>query len=269
MTNLGLQIELPLMPVYPPEDKYGYYNDPEKTQGWIGLLNCRVGTNTELPGIVLLRARQSTAVQVKRIVFGTEPSKHTVLVGAKVAAQAVPTKITIIQDDESGAVRSYHWLARQIIINESLLNQNIGYYVSTASGSNIKQINWAFQYYSIWNSRTKILTLPGPTWLVQDLISINFQSRKSCPDPEFSIFIRGSHALVRKGSSFSNAEQRQIYDWLKRYSQRDDTEDVILKANDGKKVRIVVEVRLKKVCHWDILEVDVDNCPAGTATWRA
>jgi hypothetical protein len=93
MTNLGLQIELPLVPVYPHEEYPGY--DPEEIQGWIGPLNCGIETGSELPGIVLWQGGgDDTAGQIERTEFGS-PSKQTVLVSARIAAQAVPTKITI------------------------------------------------------------------------------------------------------------------------------------------------------------------------------
>ncbi|KAI9859627.1 MAG: hypothetical protein M1813_006558 [Trichoglossum hirsutum] len=131
------KIELPLVPVYLHEEYPGY--DLEEIQSWIGLLNCGIETGSELPGIVLWQGGgDDTAGQVERTEFGS-PSKQTVLVSARVAAQAVLTKITI-QHSESRIVRDYTYGYRQVIINESLATRNIGYYISKASASNVEQI---------------------------------------------------------------------------------------------------------------------------------
>ncbi|KAI9863599.1 MAG: hypothetical protein M1813_003622 [Trichoglossum hirsutum] len=249
MTNLGLQIELPLVPVC-------YKYDPEEIEGWVGLLNCGTGTDSELPGILLYPAgKDDTTRRFERIQFG-RPLKQTGLVGARVAAQAVPTKVTIIQYNESRSARDYIFGYCQVIINESPTIRNIGYYISNAFASDVERISWASPYHLKWDPGTKILTVPG-SHITNDLITLNFKSKKICLDPEFSILICGGNAIVRKGLSFTWTENYRFRDILKIQSPQEE-EDMFLTCSDGIEFKIVVVMRMKMVCHWQIIQVDVD-----------
>ncbi|KAH0547710.1 hypothetical protein FGG08_000199 [Glutinoglossum americanum] len=262
MTNLGLQIKLPIVSLYTP-DRYHERYDVEEIHCWIGLLSCGAGTDSELLGIVLwlVGVDRTTAKQVERIQFGYPPSKRTVLVGARVAAQAAPTKVTIIQHSESRDVREFIFGFRQVIINESNTIRDVGYHVSTASALDMLGARWGDSYYAKWNSKAKVLTVSG-AHNTRDLLDFRFESR-NYPDPEFSVLIRGGNAIVREGSSFSSTEKSKFYEFLSDHSQQEDTEDIVLTSNDGGKFRIVVTVREKEVYHWRILEVDVDAVNIG------
>jgi len=108
-----------------------------------------------------------------------------------------------------------------------------------------------------WNTETRVLTVDN-AYATHYLLNFHFKSWESCPDPELSVLIRDSNAIARKGSSFSRTEEDQFYDFLKDHSQQEDTMNVILTGNDGKKFRIVVTTREKRVCHWRIVQLDVD-----------
>jgi hypothetical protein len=246
MTNQGLQIELPLLPVYTPESRYQYHQ-PDEIHGWVGLLSCSAGTGTKVPGI-------------ERTQFGYPSAKQTLLVGVRAATQATLTKITILQHKESQSVRNYSGGYRHTIINTSEALRAVGYRISTASGRNMDRIRWGYGYHPRWDPVQNIFTIHGDH-ITKDLVRICFKLRPGITCHEFSVFMRAKHAIVREGPSFTEAEQRTFYDFLKDKSQKDDDDDpVVTGANESacQRYRIVVSIEKKVVFRWCMYEVSVD-----------
>lgn len=91
--------------------------------------------------------------------------------------------------------------------------------------------------------------------LYKALLIISFKSENG--SPEFSILIKGENAVVRDGSKFSVAQLSLLLETL----QGDNTKAMVLTCNAGRRVRIVVMVHERRVCHLQICEVKVDCVP--------
>jgi heterokaryon incompatibility protein (HET) len=251
ITNLGLDIRLPLVPVYNTGIVIGRRQNPDEIQGWIGLLNCGPGTDIGLPGIALCPT--VVAGQVKRIGFGSR-SWRTGLVGPRGAAQAVRTKITIVEEDEMLSVGDVRF--RKVIVNESRSLLDLGYRVLTASATNVMGKFQARPYEVKWDSKAKILTV-NDIKVTEDLLIITFQSLQSCIDPHFTVLIRDENAIVRQGL-FTKGSELQFYEFLEVHSQKDDKEDAVLRGWGQTEFQVVVTVKEDEIAVWHILEVNVD-----------
>lgn len=95
MTSVGLQIELPLVIIPVPSQSL----DLMDVAGWVGLLNCRAEKipESDLVGVLLKESRDGI---FKRVPIGRawKTSKQTMLVGERLAIQAIPTNITITRE---------------------------------------------------------------------------------------------------------------------------------------------------------------------------
>jgi hypothetical protein len=79
LNNAGSQIEIPLIPVYPPQP---YYNNqaPDEIQGWIGLLSCSTGVVLVPEGL-----QGDFPAEVTRVRYSKLRDKHTLRVGPRAA----------------------------------------------------------------------------------------------------------------------------------------------------------------------------------------
>jgi hypothetical protein len=261
LTNLGLQMELPLVPVYTPESRLSYYGSDE-IHGWVGLLSCSAGIATKIPGIVFWSASadDEKAHLVERMEFGFPSRKDTFLVDVSAATRATLTKTTILRRNESQSVRRYCSGYRHTIINVSEALRDAGYRISTASGENVKGIGWSSEYYPGWDPVKHILTIQGDH-ITEDLVRICFELAPGTINHEFSVFVRAQNAIVREGPSFSEAERRIFYDYLGDKSQKEDDDDPVIFSTDGSargRYRIAVSIDKKVVFRWCMYKVSVD-----------
>jgi hypothetical protein len=126
VTKSGLQIELPIVAVNPPELPYGY-DSSNAIQGWVGVLNCLVGGALEFVGIILRTLPgQRQSAQAERIRYGDAWSQLTVRIGPRAACQVVRSKVTIIQGNETQTALNSYYSVRHFIINESQALLDIG-----------------------------------------------------------------------------------------------------------------------------------------------
>jgi hypothetical protein len=263
LTNLGLQMELPLVPVYaPPNSHLSNHYGSNEIYGWVGLLSCLAGIATKIPGIVFWQAGadRETPHHVERTAFGYLSRKHTFLVDVPAATQATLTKITILQRNESQFVRGYCEGYRHTIIKVSEALRDAGYEISTASGWNVEGIGWDFGYYPKWDPVKHVLSIQGDH-ITHDLVRIRFKLAPGIISHEFSVFVRGQNAIVREGPSFSKAERRTFYDYLEHKSQKEDDDDPVITSTDCNargRYRIAVSIDKKVVFRWCMYEVSVD-----------
>lgn len=263
MTNLGLQIELPLIPVHMPESNYPN-NELYGIRRWVGLLSCSAGIGTTVPGIVLRPARTNfgTSDYVERIAFGHPPAS-TLFVGVRAATQATLTKINIVQSIEIQQIRAGCTGYRHTVINTSERLRGLGYHISTASSRNIDRISRSHLSGLAWDPVQNILTSRGDDYTCY-LVRICYKLRLGRTSHEFSVFIRANNAIVREGPSFTEAEQRTFYDFLKDRSQKDDDDDPAVTGTDESACRryhIAVSIEKKVVFRWCMYEVGIDAVP--------
>lgn len=268
LTNVGLQMELPLVPVYTPKSSLDYYG-PNLIHGWVGLLSCSAGIATKIPGIVLWPAGtdRETPRHVKRTEFGYDSIKHTFLMDVRAATQATLTKITILREDESQSFREQLEGYRHTIINVSRVLRDAGYSISDAFAWNVEDAHWSDGYHPKWDPVKHILTVQ-PEHNTADLIQICFWLASESINHQFSVFIRARNALVREGGSSSIEERRLIYDYLEHNSQKEDDVPVIIQTVGSAHARYRIAVSIDKtvVFRWCMYEVSVNavRCEAAS-----
>lgn len=103
--------------------------------------------------------------------------------GPPVAAQAVPTNVTITQENESRSVRRSKSGYRQILINESPTIGGMGYRVSDGRLHGEYGLIGS-DSYARWNPSSKVLTLPDVN-RTNGLLGFKFESQNPVPDPEY------------------------------------------------------------------------------------
>jgi hypothetical protein len=268
MTNLGLQIELPLVPVYTPKSHYNYY-EPNQIHGWLGLLGCSAGMGTKVPGIILWAGGVNNETpdrhRLQRASFNDYfERKNTFLLGVRAATQATFTKITILRYKKTPIVRDKASHFRHIVINETQELRHIGYRTRTASAQLMGRMRWPEACFPTWCPDQRLFTIQDD-YAVEYLVRVHFELRRSEINHQFSVFIRARNAtknvIVRQGSAFTELELRQIYDFLKENSQQDDGDDPVISiAHRGEYIRyrIVVSIEKKVLFRWSMYEVSVD-----------
>lgn len=123
LTNLGLQLELPILPVY----GWDYLSDCQKKVRWIGLLSCLANEGTKIPGIVLWPSYEYPEVPSRLDRTRMLSGHHTFLVDVPTAVRATLTKITILQGKAKHPARSLCWGYRHTTVNPSEALRQAGY----------------------------------------------------------------------------------------------------------------------------------------------
>lgn len=265
MTNMGLQMELPLVPVQVlPELGLDY--DPDHPPGWVALLTCRTSDISGILGIVLVPSESSDQLVYRgKILDGpgglsAKTSVMTVVIGPRVAAQAVPMKITIVEQMEGFSVREYTYIQRQFIPMQTQAFRSFGYNVATAGGSHVPRANRDGDNIDSWNPSTEVLTLLHNP-LSQDLVWLDFQSRNNEFCPEFTVLIRHNKLIVRRGISFSSEQLKECFDVLGQHGQDMGEEDLLLEDNEGQRKKVHVTMTSKRVHHLNIIQLSIDAVP--------
>jgi hypothetical protein len=258
LTNIGLQIQLPLVPVFQPNDPFV----PDGGRGWIGLLSCSTGSSLEFVGILLcpMGRNDESSARVTRARIGTGTSCNTLVVGSRAVVRSVLETVTIIGFDESQRVRGYHWGYRQIVVNESRALQDMGYQVRNGTGWNIAEPSGkVYGYNPIWDPETMILTIEGEN-IFRDIIELCFEPSWSGHNTKFTIFMRtvSSRAIVREGDAFSEDDKRSFYDYLEHQSSQDDTGNVVIPDSEGNLFQVSVGIHATRVYNHRLFEVNVD-----------
>ena len=260
MTNLGLEIELPMVPICSPTSKKAFAASNKHT-GWIGLLSCSSGTDTELVGIILFPpVPDATSDQrVGRVnIWRDELPYHSVIVGSRVAAQSVLQKVTIVPEEEGRRSRGYFLGCRQIIINESQTLRGIGYHIRNGTGLNIAEDRGLWGYKPSWDPEKMLLTIEDKR-ISKDLLKFCFESQWNGPRTAFTIFLRTASrsAIVRRGSTFSEEDIHSFYDLLDERHQ-DNADKTVITDSENEPFRVVVTIKEIAVYGWRIFEVNVD-----------
>jgi hypothetical protein len=188
MTNHGLQIHLPLVPVYPSEDTVHLIR--EEPDGWIGLLNCKMDLNGWLVGIILSPSTNSSTGSLARAEYG-DPPNHTVLVDARYAALAILKNVTIIQNFGNSAwndsLLNPDWqITHQIVVNCDQIEW-MDYKIKAVASVNKQR--WIHDYGQAWNQASCVLSI-GYSLPSDELYVFNFISDQDFP--EFSVVVKVS-----------------------------------------------------------------------------
>jgi hypothetical protein len=107
VTNLGLQMQLPLVPV----SLANYYSVEDVSIGWIGLLSCSTGSSLEFLGIPFCPAGgdEESSTQVTRTQIDADHNPYNALVvGSRPAVRSTLETITISRHNERN-----EWITRK------------------------------------------------------------------------------------------------------------------------------------------------------------
>jgi hypothetical protein len=264
LTNIGLQIRLPVVPVFQPDDPL--YS--KAYRGWIGLLSCSTGSRSKFVGVLLLLGNandeSSTVATRARYRAGTF-YYNTLVVGSRAASRSSLKTLTIARFDESGRKRgryfSHPLSYRQIVVNESVALRDMGYHVKNGTGWNIAQSTWN-PYNPTWNPKSMILTIEGRN-IFRDLLEFCFEPSWTRQDTAFTVFMCtiSSRAIAREGKFFSRDDKRGFYDHLEHNFLSDEMENVVIPDRQGKFFRVSVEIHASIVYSHRLYELNVDVVP--------
>lgn len=215
MTNTGLQIDVPLAPLYERTKDGRTFSE---VQGWVGILNCSTGQPDEFLGILLAPVRRAAypPMSVGRTsYFVAGPSEtecHTVIVGPRTAIHAVHHSIVISRLNQIGPMPGSFTEYTSVVVTEDLLASQAGIEVYDAVSRNVRYSPWRQLNSSLWNQSTKVLRVRRiePTiWAF-----FRFHFRVSSIDAEFTVFARQDRHIVRLGFSASEVEDKSAFDYL-------------------------------------------------------
>jgi hypothetical protein len=276
LTNVGLQIRLPLVSVYQPDDEIV----SKAGGGWIGLLRCSSGKSQEFLGIPLVPAAgdiQAVARQMEEP-LGSQTDEAviqqmsrvqimkrmnpvvTLVVGPRAAVKSVPGTIIISRYGSEDWETEYHSGDQQFIVNESKTLQELGYRIKFVTRFNITQWNGEVHGCDlIWSPETRVLTMEDH-YTRGELIEFGFEIPGDELNSRFAIFVRpaNSGATVRKGATFSKYEKRTICHHLRKQEKQDDADAITIFGNEGRSFKVSARVNKTEVYLHRIFEVNVE-----------
>lgn len=199
VTNLGLQIEIPLVPIFPPRQRREGCVPSHLAHCWVGILSCLPCSDSELVGIVLSSWSKFDRDKRMRRVSMPYESGMTFIVGSRGAAQSTLEKVTII--------KSYWINSRdvcedlcQIVVNPSRTLQDMRFQVT--KGAAIQRTidrRWV-DMKSAWDRDGMLLTVPQR--IILDGICF-FEFQRHHTDSGSTLFMCASpmRAVVNTGPS--------------------------------------------------------------------
>ncbi|KAH7111829.1 heterokaryon incompatibility protein-domain-containing protein [Dendryphion nanum] len=255
MTNIGLQIQLPLVSVDDPDgsnDLDAPDNPSDGWRSWIGLLSCSAGTSSGFLGIFLCSFDIDSylSMNLERVSINIDGySCKTMVVGPRAAVRSTLRSITILRDYDNHAVRNAYYGFRQIIVNESQAFQGIGYHVSNGAAE--------FGDEYVWDPMAKVLTIEGER-KSSDLLRFCFEAKWNKSNSGSTLFLcpNSKRAIIREGTSFSMQQSIDIQRYLQDSNLDNLANEICVKDSKDNPFEVVVEVNeKKKVYRWRIFEV--------------
>jgi hypothetical protein len=256
MTNQGLTVELPLIEFVPRKADSGEFVQKFA----VGILTCTTSTKSALLGILLAESDNSRTrmhrVAVNTGDFTETDSAMIFFLGPRLAAQAVPRRITVTNTLEKFIYREISTTHLQLLVNQSKTLRPFGHIVTGG-----KSLSSQGAHDSVtWDSDASVLTVDGKYW-DQHVIDLTFKSH--CADRQysgFSVLIHANNAIVRNGSALCLEEQKTCYEILdSQIRKTDEEENVVLTTDDDRKVIIVATMSdIKERHHWSIRQVNIE-----------
>ena len=303
-TNLGLQIELPLISFPFPNSRRSFDGDPNKKTGsglWrssgadgaVGLLTCNTSNASEQLGIVLiphnadrnmriLKDNPNTRMERAEVVDMGQVRSATVRIKPREAAAAVTSKIIIVESDTAFNARIEKHVYYQIVPQTSKdLRCDFGYRMVAAFISH-DYLGRRREGTETWDPENEILVLPADDFVreafAREEIVFAFQSNDESRYPAFSVIVKDQKVTVRGGIDVTEKDKFAFFDSTAYNAQRSDKkgsenrglgqEGVILQYEDGTWCKVDVLVNYKDVHLWKIIEVDIDTVYIGKGARR-
>ncbi|KAF2029555.1 hypothetical protein EK21DRAFT_112764 [Setomelanomma holmii] len=228
-TNAGLQIELPVLPLFP-TSKVGKYDLDNWAKlsntliGWIGLLNCSPIGLSELTGIFLrstLRSDESGGV-VERAQLALSTPRSTVAIGLGLVAQSSMKKLVIVDGDNeelrpSSVFNPDRDSSFRIALTETEYFSSLDYDIS--AGESLDRPSHQRGTTS-WEPRTKVLMVTcTDVWrgnTLHGFCSFCFRRSHKQGEWDFTVFARTSTTTADpiRGAVFTNQDKDVMFDNL-------------------------------------------------------
>lgn len=201
VTNVGLEIELPVLPIYASSIHYVPLDDYQgQQQGWIGVLNCSLGDGWELVGIILriLPIPRGSDAEVERgecLLHENGKEIGAVIVGVRTAMQARRKKVLIFNHDSHRIHRLRHEPLAYAVQKSRALRE-AGYEVSHTGTSSTALVSQDSNRWHRWDATEHIFTAWGEN-INDGAWFIEFCNDSSLS--RFTIFVRKGAWLLRDG----------------------------------------------------------------------
>lgn len=256
VTNLGLQVEMPLVPISNTRSVTHSDGRIYPPVGLVGLLRCSLSNEMAYLGIVLCPTKGDceSATEFRRLKFN-RISKHTVIIGPRATTIATTKKITIVRHDKNRNVREHRHRKgrRHYVITESQALIDMGYRVHQVSYGDVCDRAWLSKPDAQWNPIAMVLSVDGKVHNQKDILRFTFKTQQGGPDAVFSISMRDPHAYLQepqgaKSGASSDTYTEVLYPSVSKTTPKD---------SEGKYYRILVTAKKKEVHSDVIVEVHV------------
>ncbi|KAH7077582.1 heterokaryon incompatibility protein-domain-containing protein [Paraphoma chrysanthemicola] len=158
ITNQGLIMELPLIEFIPSEDLSSFHS----RRYAVGILTCKIWTEPTLLGILLTESDHSSnlmhRVRMNKGTFNNPNYASTLLVGPRLAAEAVSKEITILDPNEVVPTRNSRMKYYQILVNQTKILQSLKYAITFESKCLYLENGRVKHHPATWEPRTSVIT---------------------------------------------------------------------------------------------------------------
>ena len=249
ITNIGVQIQLPLVPVF------------GQDEAWIGLLSCSTGSPQEFLAIPLYRGTLDDWSR-RRVVrvpsWKGSASCKTIVVGLRTALRSSIETITIMDFIHRRQFLQAHTAHILLNISQALVDKR--YRVKSMKGLD----------FSRQRDQVVDLTWNTAKWILQakyayggrefELFEFQFDTWLGGERSTFTVFmhISSCKAIAREGNIFSEDEKRSFEAYIKDESIQDDMKSATIADKYGNMYQITVGVHLKKVYDRQLFELNID-----------
>ena len=263
ITNMGLQIQLPIVSVFKdPDSRFA------EDEVLVGLLGCSTGSFQEFLGILLFRGWDWSHEGVNRMTTLTHPfAWKTIVVGSRIAMRSEMQGVIITDDDRRVETFQRRGTA-QILVNVTSNLHKLGHRVQRGMASGLTEMKWR-TIDPTWHRETKILdTGMGGNDVRMDLFEFLFKASWGDQSSTFTVFMQTQFlkAFVRKGTTFSEDEKHCLLEY--RPSTASEKENITIQDREGNAFEVRTEVRLTEVYDRKIFELNVDAVPVASVYYQ-
>ena len=277
LTNVGLQIRLPLVSVYQAHDNF----DSPLGGSWLGLLSCSLGTSHEFLGIPLVPDPNNDGAisRMSRVVVsGQSGSQYTstLIFGPRTAVRSIHREIIITRSSKGVSsnvwghkkgLASYCWGYRYIIIKESRKLRKLGYQVKrTWTSKGIRYDGDEDDFYSTWDDETLTLTIQKHGSFES---MFEFCVRQKWADEISTItmfaHIASNSVTLRQGYNLSKDDLQSTYQCLVRRSTQDEDDSILIPGGNGRMLKVSAKITRTRVYRHQIFEIVIKAVEVATS----
>lgn len=270
MTNLGLQIDLPLVEFHESsfEGRFYYGSEKDRRLGLIGLLNCSDSTNTVVLGLafrevtpasILNKSDRGTPKMVKCIETKSTERVHAVRISPTLANRAVHCKVVILHTRTQDAQLPQEMFDK-FVIERSPSMKRMGYSPARAiAPSTLFEMTLSKEllFDSPMDFSTGVITRRGGIHRLS-LPCVEFMAVDNPNLPSFAILILDKEAVVRATLSDLHRIVNEQPKGTVLKQLEGNYDNPVFQNDSGVHFEVKVAIDTKIVCSWKIHTVYVD-----------